>query len=217
MNSIYEDKDLEYDREKPYASHPGNDGFRGFPQGPWPVFHQGPGPLPLHPAARQEELVIQHFRRSLGPETRELVDRGLKLEAELRATEPLKAEVMQLRAEAQNLDGVWKALSAQVQGLTQDLTRLQDNNQKLIVMRSNIDGSCQELVRTRTAFEFEKKANAEQVEHNQAMGKNLISMACEIEKLRAEQLSTEKRARDLVILSLSLSDLIFFVGDPHMV
>lgn len=57
----------------------------------------------------------------------------------------------------------------------------------------------------RRAFEFEKKANEEQLEQKQAMEKNLISMAREIEKLRAEQLSSERRGRGLGKYSLSLS------------
>lgn len=45
---------------------------------------------------------------------------------------------------------------------------------------------------SRTAHEYEMKASAEQMEQKQAMEKNLVSMAREIEKLRAE---LEKRGR----------------------
>lgn len=48
----------------------------------------------------------------------------------------------------------------------------------------------------RRAYEYEKKANEEQIEQKQAMEKNLVSMAREIEKLRAEKLNIE-RARGL--------------------
>ncbi|XP_042494917.1 protein FLX-like 3 [Macadamia integrifolia] len=217
--------------------HPMNDGFRGFRDGPRPVLNRGPGPLPLHPAALEEELEIQHeeMRRILAEnrhladdhmilqrelaaakdeihrlsqvipklradkegQARELIERGLKLEAELRATEPLRVEVLQLRAEAQKLNALRQDLSSQVQNLTQDLTQLQAENKQLHVMKADIDRLRQELVRTRTAFEYEKKANAEQMEQKQAMEKNLVSMAREIEKLRAEHLAVEKRARGL--------------------
>lgn len=56
----------------------------------------------------------------------------------------------------------------------------------------------------RRAFEFEKKANEQQLEQKQAMEKNLISMAREIEKLRAEQLSSDRRARGLGRFPFSL-------------
>ena len=55
----------------------------------------------------------------------------------------------------------------------------------------------------RRAFEYEKKANEEQVEQKQAMEKNLVSMAREIEKLRAEELSVDRRARGLGMYPLS--------------
>lgn len=38
----------------------------------------------------------------------------------------------------------------------------------------------------RTAIEFEKKENVELMEQRQVMEKNLVSMAREVEKLRAE-------------------------------
>ena len=55
----------------------------------------------------------------------------------------------------------------------------------------------------RRAFEYEKKANEEQVEQKQAMEKNLVSMAREIEKLRTEQLSVDRRAYGLGMFALS--------------
>lgn len=58
-------------------------------------------------------------------------------------------------------------------------------------------------VLVRRAYEYEKKANEEQVEQKQAMEKNLISMAREIEMLRAEQLNVERRTRGLGFLSFS--------------
>jgi prefoldin subunit 5 len=47
----------------------------------------------------------------------------------------------------------------------------------------------------RTAFEFEKKANTELLEQRSAMEKNLVSMARELEKLRAELTNFEKKSR----------------------
>ncbi|KAJ7943166.1 Protein FLX-like [Quillaja saponaria] len=181
-----------------------SDGFRGYHDGHRPVMNRRPGPIPIHPAALEEELEIQHremqriivenrlviddntiLQRELtaakeeihrlgkvipkvqaekGAQTRELIERGLKLEADLQASEPLRAEVMQLRAE------------------------------QLIAMRSDIDGMCKELVEARRAYEYEKKANEEELEQKQVMEKNLISMAREIEQLRtAERLNSERR------------------------
>lgn len=47
----------------------------------------------------------------------------------------------------------------------------------------------------RAAIEYEKKGYAENYEHGQVMEKKLITMARELEKLRAEVANAEKRAR----------------------
>jgi len=47
----------------------------------------------------------------------------------------------------------------------------------------------------RQAIEYEKKGYAENYEQGQVMETNLISMAREVEKLRAEVANAEKRAR----------------------
>ena len=45
----------------------------------------------------------------------------------------------------------------------------------------------------RNAVDYEKKANIELMEQRQAMEKNLVSMAREVEKLRAELANTDGR------------------------
>lgn len=47
----------------------------------------------------------------------------------------------------------------------------------------------------RNAFEYEKKANADQLEQRQVMEKNLVEMSRDIEKLRAEAANVDKRPR----------------------
>ncbi|KAJ6807812.1 protein FLX-like 3 isoform X1 [Iris pallida] len=140
-------------------------------------------------AAKEElhrmRLVIGDIRAEKEAHTRELIENGLKLEADLRATEPLRKDVIELRAEVQKLNAMRQDLAGQVQNLTKDLTRAQSDNQQIPVLRTEIDGLRQELMRARTAFEYEKKGNVELMEQRQAMEKNLVSMAREVEKLRA--------------------------------
>lgn len=54
---------------------------------------------------------------------------------------------------------------------------------------------------SRAAIEYEKKGYAENYEHGQVMEKKLISMARELEKLRAEIANAEKRARAAAAVS----------------
>ncbi|CAK9149335.1 unnamed protein product [Ilex paraguariensis] len=141
--------------------------------------------------------VIPKLRAEKETQTRELIERGLKLEAEDRAAKPLRTEIVQLRAEAQKLNALRQELSAQVQTLRKDITRVQADNQQVVAMRTDIDGMRKELMEARRVFQLEKQANEEQVGQKQAMEKNLVSMAREIEKLRAEQLNSERKVRGL--------------------
>lgn len=137
--------------------------------------------------------VIPKLRADGELETRELIDRGLKLEDELRAIEPLRAEVTHLRSESQKLNGLKKDLSTQFQDLTKDIARAKADNKQLNSLKAEVDGLHKELMEARRAIEYEKKANEEQVEQKQAMERNLISIAREIEKLRSEQIGADIR------------------------
>lgn len=147
--------------------------------------------LQLDLGAAKEEIhrmnvAFSDIRAEEELQSRELFEKARKLEADLRATEPLKNDAKQLRAEVQKLNGIRKELSTQVQTLTQDLAKLQSDNQQIPMLKSEIDGLHQELVHARNAIDYEKKANIELMEQRQAMEKNLVAMAREVEKLRAE-------------------------------
>ncbi|XP_022721517.1 protein FLX-like 3 isoform X2 [Durio zibethinus] len=141
-------------------------------------------------AAAKEEIhrwnhVIGEIRAEQELHSRGLIEKGLKLEVDLRATEPLKKEAVQLRAEVQTLNTVKQELTGQVQTLKQDVARLQADNQQIPIIRAEIDGLHQELMHVRTAIDYEKKANIELMEQRQAMETSMVTMAREVEKLRA--------------------------------
>ncbi|XP_021903039.1 protein FLX-like 3 [Carica papaya] len=138
-------------------------------------------------------LVIAQIRKEQEMHSRELIEKGLKLEADLRATDPLKKEAAQLRSEVQKLNNIRQELSGQVQNLKQDLAKLQADNQQIPVLKGEIEGLHQELMHARAAIDYEKKANFELVEQRQNMEKNLVSMAREVEKLRAELATVDAR------------------------
>eukprot|EP00258_Populus_trichocarpa_P036076 XP_024452095.1 protein FLX-like 3 isoform X1 [Populus trichocarpa] len=144
-------------------------------------------------AAKEElhrmNIVISEIRA----EQDVLIKKGLKLEADLRVTEPLKNETVQLRTEIQKLSSSKQELVGQVQTLKQDVARLQADNHQIPLLRGEIEGLHQELMHTRAAIEYEKKANIELVEQRQSMEKNLVSMAREVEKLRVELSSSDNR------------------------
>lgn len=94
-------------------------------------------------------IVIADIQVDKEAHTRELIEKGLKLEADLRATEPLKNEVVKLRAEVQKLSSLRQDLTNQVQSLTQELNRKRSDNQQIPLLKSEIDGLRQEIVRAR--------------------------------------------------------------------
>ncbi|PON48129.1 Protein FLX-like [Parasponia andersonii] len=139
-------------------------------------------------------LAIAEIRAEEDIRSRDLYEKGMKLEADLRVAEPLKNEAIQLRVEVQKLKDLKQELSSQVQTLKQEVGRLQVDNQQIPHLKVEIDGLHQEVMRARAAVDYEKKANIELVEQRQAMEKNLVSMAREVEKLRAELTNVDSRA-----------------------
>ncbi|XP_031476839.1 protein FLX-like 3 [Nymphaea colorata] len=138
-------------------------------------------------------FLIADIRTEKEFHARELIEKGLKLEADLRATEPLRLEVLQRQAEVKKLTALRQELGVQVQNLSQDLARAQAENQQIPHLRADIDGLRQELAHARMAFEAEKKASIELMEQKQAMEKNLVSMAREIEKIRVDIAGSDHR------------------------
>lgn len=104
-------------------------------------------------AAKEElhrmNIVFADIRAEQDFQSRELIEKGLKLEADLRATEPFKNEALQLRAEVQKLNSIKQDFAGQVQTLTQDRAKLQADNKQIPLLRGEIDGLHQELMRTR--------------------------------------------------------------------
>ncbi|KAJ0433587.1 hypothetical protein HanRHA438_Chr17g0813901 [Helianthus annuus] len=137
--------------------------------------------------------IIPKLHAERDARARDLIDRGRKLEAELRDTEPLRADVSHLRNEAQKLNSLRQELSNQVQTLTKDFSRLRAENEQVAAIKTDIDGMRKDVVEMRSDYEMLKKTNEEHLIQKEAMEKNLISMAREIEKLRGEQM----RARGL--------------------
>lgn len=81
--------------------------------------------------------------------SRQLIEKGLKLEADLRAAEPLKNEAAQLHAEVERLNSIRHDLSGQVQILKKDLAKLQADNKQLPSLRAEHERILQELMHAR--------------------------------------------------------------------
>ncbi|CAM8880089.1 unnamed protein product [Rhodiola kirilowii] len=139
-----------------------------------------------------QRLATTHAEKD--SQLRELYDKSIKMEVNLRGVEAMKAELSQVNADIKKLDADRQELMVQVQGMTQELARANAELQRAPALRAEIEGMTQELQRARAAIEFERKGYQEHYEHGKEMEKNLVSMARELEKLRAEIANSEKRA-----------------------
>ncbi|KAL2496558.1 Protein FLX-like 1 [Forsythia ovata] len=158
-----------------------------------------------HVALRQELEVAQYefqradkFARSFHAETdlemRELYEKSVKMENELHAVNAMRADLMQVHMDIKELTAARQDLTSQVQMMTQDLARVTSDLQQVPAIKADIEGLRHELDRARAAVEREKKGVAESLEQGKLMESKLISMAREVEKLRAELANAQKRA-----------------------
>ncbi|KAG1338064.1 protein FLC EXPRESSOR [Cocos nucifera] len=159
-----------------------------------------------HVALKQELTVCQNELRRTDAaaakinaekdaQLREVYDRSLKAEAEVRAIEGMRAELAQARTEVQKLGLERDELVERLQGLNGDLARANAEFGQAAAVRAEIEFMHKEIQKGRAAVEYEKKIHADNLEQSRAMEKNMISMAWEVEKLRDELANAEKRAR----------------------
>ena len=135
---------------------------------------------------RHLNMIIAEINAKKEAYISELVDKRRKLEAELRSNEPLRDEVVHLRGEIEKLLAVRKELSAKAASLMQELSRERSDKQQLPMLKAEIEGLQLELTHARNACELEQKGNFELVEQRKAMEKSMISMAQELQQMRAE-------------------------------
>ncbi|KAL7247245.1 hypothetical protein ACSBR2_002213 [Camellia fascicularis] len=160
----------------------------------------------LHVALKQELAVSQQELRHLSAaasdvaaerdaQVRDVYERSLKIEAEVRSIDSLSADLAQVRADIPKLTSDRQELAAELKAIDSDLVRARSDLQQLPSIKVEIETMHQEVQRGRAAIEYEKKAHASNFKQGQAMEKNMFSMVREIEKLRAELANADKRAR----------------------
>lgn len=158
-----------------------------------------------HATLRQELIVAQQEMQRIHVHSgriqtenelqiRSLQEKIYKLEADVNAAESIRMEVQQAHLEAQGLFAARQELTVQILQDTEELKKLHSDLKKLPEMHAELDGLMQEHQKLRSTFEHEKGANMELVQQMHVMEKNLITMAREVEKLRAEVQNAEKKA-----------------------
>ncbi|KQK16076.1 hypothetical protein BRADI_1g26600v3 [Brachypodium distachyon] len=165
-----------------------------------------------HVALVQEVSVVRHelrrTARAIGAaqqeadlRIREVYERLMKMEAELRVADEMRAELAHVRMDIQQLGATRQELMGQIQGYTQDLARSAVDLQQVAAVKAETQELRHETQHLRSGIELEKKGYAESYEQGQEMQKKLVSVASEVEKLRAEVVNAEKRSRAAVSAS----------------
>ncbi|CAH2033492.1 unnamed protein product [Thlaspi arvense] len=138
-------------------------------------------------------LMVSDLRAEQDLQLREFSEKRHNLEADIRAMESYKKEAAQLRGEVQKLSDIKHELSGDVQILRKDLVKLQSDNKQIPGLRAEVKDLQKELMHARGAIDYEKKEKFELMEQRQTMEKNMVSMAREVEKLRAELATVDSR------------------------
>ncbi|CAN7104716.1 unnamed protein product [Brassica rapa subsp. narinosa] len=135
-------------------------------------------------------LIICDLRAQHDLQSREF---GEIREADARATESDKEEAALLRGEVQKLNDIKRELSGDVEILRKDLLKLQSDNKQIPGLRAEVQDLKKELMHARGAIDYEKKEKFELMEQWQAMEHNMVSMARDVERLRAELAAVDSR------------------------
>ncbi|KAJ4884027.1 Protein FLX-like 2 [Raphanus sativus] len=115
-----------------------------------------------------------------------LADKVAKMESELRKSEAVKMEMQEARGEARGLVVAREELMSKVHQLTQELQKARADVQQVPALMSELDGLRQEYQQCRATYDYEKKFYNDHIESLQAMEKNYMTMAMEVQKLQAQ-------------------------------
>lgn len=113
-----------------------------------------------HVALKQEVEAAQHeiklrahtatsAQAEMDLQLREAFEKVMKLEADLRASDAMRGELMQVRTDIQQLTAARQELTSQAEGLSQDLSRANLDLQQVPLLKGEIEGMRQELQRAR--------------------------------------------------------------------
>lgn len=158
-----------------------------------------------HLALRQDLVAtqqeIQKLRAHIGSiqtesdiQVRILLDKIAQMEVHIRAGENVKKDLQKAHSEARALVATRQDLIGQIEKATKEFEKVHADVDKIPDMQGELDGLRLEHQKLRSTFEREKRKNTEKVAQMEIMEKDLVRMAREVEKLRAEVLNADKIA-----------------------
>ncbi|CAN4084337.1 unnamed protein product [Withania somnifera] len=154
----------------------------------------------LSAGQREVEKLKDHIRSTQTEsdiQIRLLLDKIAKMEGNRRTIESSRKDVEEAHLEARNLVSANMELSGKIHHVMEELEKARAEVKKLPGMHAELNSLKKEHQKLRKIFEYEKGLNIEKVEQMKLMEKELIDMANEVERLRAEVSIAEKRAQGL--------------------
>uniref|UniRef100_A0A1J3GFC8 Protein FLX-like 2 n=1 Tax=Noccaea caerulescens TaxID=107243 RepID=A0A1J3GFC8_NOCCA len=153
------------------------------------------GSLRQELAAAQHELQMLHAQIGSMKSGREqrmsgLADKVAKMETELRKSDAVKLGMQEARGEARNLVVAREELMSKVHQLTLELQKSRSDVQQVPALLSELDNLRQEYQQCRATYDYEKKFYNDHIESLQAMEKNYMTMAREVQKLQAQLMNS---------------------------
>ncbi|XP_010415271.1 PREDICTED: protein FLX-like 2 [Camelina sativa] len=159
-----------------------------------------------HGSLRQELVAAQHELQMLQGQIgsmksereqrmRGLAEKVAKMETELQKSEAVKLELQQAHAEARSLVVAREELMPKLHQLTQELQKASSDVQQIPALMSELESLRQEYQQCRATYDYEKKFYNDHLESLQAMEKNYMTMAREVEKLQAQLMNSANSDR----------------------
>ncbi|GKV08421.1 hypothetical protein SLEP1_g20050 [Rubroshorea leprosula] len=127
-------------------------------------------------------------------EVREVYERSLKMNAEVRSIDVMKAELAQVRDDIQKFTMDRQELTEQLQAINGELVKAKADVKQLPEIEAEIQRVQQEIQKGRAAIETEKTTRASNLNQRQILEKNIIFVSRELQRLHEDVVNAEKRA-----------------------
>ncbi|KAK1437028.1 hypothetical protein QVD17_02813 [Tagetes erecta] len=143
---------------------------------------------------RHISAVAGKVKAERGGEVRELFEKAVRMEAEVRLIDELSGDLVQVRGDVEKLKVENMEFSEKLEKMNVDVAKERLKGSQLETIKAEIEAMQKEIQRGRAAVEYEKKVYAVNMEQGETMEKSRISMAREIEKLQADLANANKKA-----------------------
>ncbi|CAH1418077.1 unnamed protein product [Lactuca virosa] len=144
---------------------------------------------------RHLSAAAEKIKAERDAEVREVYDRAVIMEAEVRSIDESNAELAKVLGHLQKLRSEKKELDEKLYKLRGDVEKVSLEYHQISLIKAEIESMQKEIQRGREVIEHEKRVHVSNIKQREAMEKCRMFMAREIERLQVEVNDAVKRAR----------------------